>query len=181
GPSESIFQPEWDAEGRLHFVSDRDDWWNLYRLDRLDAGMDPEPHQLTAEEADLGHPQWLFGGSTYAFLDDGTIVVLRTARGAERLFALDPGAELLRDLGQPYTSFGFPAIAARGNRVALAAATPEREAEVAVLDPANGETEVVRRASEEEIEPGFVSAPRPIEFPTGDGAAIAHAFYYPPA
>ena len=30
-PEESVFQPEWDAAGRLHFVSDRDGWWNLYR------------------------------------------------------------------------------------------------------------------------------------------------------
>jgi dipeptidyl aminopeptidase/acylaminoacyl peptidase len=179
GPTESVFQPEWDGEGRLHFVSDRDGWWNLHRLEGTDEGA--ATLQLTAEEADLGHPQWLFGGATYAFLEDGTIVVVRTERGAERLFALDPGAAALRDLGLPHTSFGFPAIAARGDRVALAAASAERETEVAVLDLGSGEVEVVRRASEEEVDAGYVSAPRPIEFPTGDGAEIAHAFYYPPA
>ena len=31
GPDESVFQPEWSADGRLHWVSDRDGWWNLYR------------------------------------------------------------------------------------------------------------------------------------------------------
>ena len=31
GPHESIVQPEWNAEGVLHFVSDRSGWWNLYR------------------------------------------------------------------------------------------------------------------------------------------------------
>ena len=29
--AESIFQPEWGPDGVLHFVSDRTDWWNLYR------------------------------------------------------------------------------------------------------------------------------------------------------
>ena len=28
---ESILQPEWSPAGELHFVSDRTDWWNLYR------------------------------------------------------------------------------------------------------------------------------------------------------
>jgi dipeptidyl aminopeptidase/acylaminoacyl peptidase len=175
GPAESIFQPEWDAEGRLHFVSDRDGWWNLYRHEP-----DGQTVQLTAEEADLAHPQWLFGGATYAFLDDGTIVVVRTERGAERLFALDPGAERLRDLGLPHTSFGFPSLSARGTKVAFAASTPEREASVVLLDVASGESETVREASKTEIDPAFVSTPRPIEFPTGAGE-VAHAFYYPPA
>ena len=50
GPEESVFQPEWDAEGRLHFVSDRDGWWNLYRDE------DGAVEQLTAEEAELAPP-----------------------------------------------------------------------------------------------------------------------------
>ncbi len=31
GPNESVFQPSWDADGRLYAVSDRTGWWNLYR------------------------------------------------------------------------------------------------------------------------------------------------------
>ena len=30
GESESVFQPEWDAEGRLHFVSDESGWGHLW-------------------------------------------------------------------------------------------------------------------------------------------------------
>jgi dipeptidyl aminopeptidase/acylaminoacyl peptidase len=175
GPAESVFQPEWDAEGRLHFVSDRDGWWNLYRIEE---GV--ETTRLTAEEADLAHPQWLFGGTTYAFLADGSIACVRTAGAEERLFVLDPGAERLRDLGLPFTSFGFPSLAASGTRLAFAAASPQRDTSVAVLDLASGELETVRVASEAEIDPAYVSIPRAIEFPTGEGE-VAHGFYYPPA
>jgi dipeptidyl aminopeptidase/acylaminoacyl peptidase len=174
GPAESIFQPEWDPEGRLHFVSDRDGWWNLYRAEGGEIA------QLTAEKADLGHPQWLFGGATYAFAADGSIVCVRCERGAERLFALDPGAARLRDLDQPFTSFGFPAISVRGTRLALAAATPTAETAVVLLDLSSGEAETVRAASEQSLDPAYVSLPRAIEFPTGDGE-VAHGFYYPPA
>jgi len=175
GPEESVFQPAWDAEGRLHFVSDRDGWWNLYRVEG------EETAQLTHEEADLAHPQWLFGGSTYALLDDGRVAVVRCERAAERLGVLEPGADGVRDLGLPFTSFGFPALSARGTEVAFAASSPESETAVVVLDLANGAPETVREASEEPIDPAYVSVPRPIEFPTGEGGETAHAFYYPPA
>jgi dipeptidyl aminopeptidase/acylaminoacyl peptidase len=173
GPTESVFQPEWDADGRLHFVSDRDGWWNLYR----DEG--EVVVQLTEEEAELAHPQWLFGGSTYAFLSDGGIVCIRCEAAEERLFLLEPGAERMRDLELPYSSFGFPSLSARGTTVAFAAASPVRETAVVLCDVASGELEEVREAAEERVEDGCVAIPRPIEFPTS-GGETAHGFYYPP-
>lgn len=173
GPAESIFQPEWDEEGRLHFVSDRDGWWNLYR-----AGGDGAA-QLTHEEADLAHPQWLFGGSTYALLPGGAVACVRTERGEEKLGLLEPGAERVRDLGLPFTSFGFPSLAVREGRIAFAAATPQREAAVVVYDVAGGGLETVRESSEESIDAEYVSVPRAVEFATGEGT-VAHGFYYPP-
>lgn len=173
GPEESVFQPEWDGEGRLHFVSDRDGWWNLYREE--DGGL----VQLTDEGAELAHPQWLFGGSTYAFLEDGSIVFVRCERGEERLFVLDLGAERLRDLGLPYTSFGYPMLSTRGTSVAFAASSPASETAIVVYDLASGELEEVRSAGDEALAEGYVSVPRAIEFPTS-GGETAHGFYYPP-
>ena len=142
GRDESVFQPEWDPAGRLHFVSDREGWWNLYR----DEG--EMVIALTAEEAELGHPQWLFGGSTYAFLEDGSVACVRCERGEERLFLLEPGTERLRDLELPYTSFGFPSLSSRGTEVAFAAASPVRETAIVVFDLAGGEVEEVRQAGD---------------------------------
>ncbi len=183
GSKESVFAPAWDSRDRLRFVSDRDGWWNLYRtvadLGAPDADRDlPPVEQLSAERADLGHPQWLFGGSTHVELDDGTLVVVRTENATERLFALAPGGGAARDLGLPFTAFGFPAISARGGRVAFAAASPAEEPRVVVVDVAAGTAETIRTAADEAIDPGLVSEPRAIEFPTGGD--VAHAFYYPP-
>ena len=87
------------------------------------TGLDGEEVvQLTREQADLAHPQWLFGGATYAFLEGGAIACVRTERASERLGLLEPGAERVRDLGLPFTAFGFPALSARGSRVAFTAA-----------------------------------------------------------
>src|SRR4029077_20118200 len=167
------------------FVSASACWWYLVRTapdpGAPDADRDlPAIEQLSAEHADLGHPQWVFGMQTHEELADGTIVVIRTEAATEGLFALDPGGGALRDLGLPFTSFGGPKLSARGGKVAFAAASPASEAEIVVLDVESGQTETVRAASEEWVAPGLVSTPRAIEFPSGDGD-IAHAFYYPPA
>ncbi len=184
GREESIFAPAWDRKDRLRFVSDRDGWWNLYRtivdLGAPDAAEDlPAIEQLSTERADLGHPQWLFGGVTHVELDDGTLVVIRTENATERLYALEPGGGALRDLGLPFTSFGFPVLAGRGDRVAVVAGSPAAAVVVALVDVASGEVETVRSASDETVDPGLISEPRAIEFPSGDGD-VAHAFYYPP-
>jgi dipeptidyl aminopeptidase/acylaminoacyl peptidase len=182
---EAVFAPAWDSQDRLRFVSDRDGWWNLYRtvadLGAPDAGEDLPPlEQLSAERADLGHPQWVFGMQTHVELDDGTLVVIRTEDAAERLFALDRGGGgAPRDLGLPFTSFGIPALSARGGKVAFAASSPAGGTQVTVLDVSSGSAETIRSASDESVDPSFVSEPRAIEFPSGEGD-VAHAFYYPP-
>jgi dipeptidyl aminopeptidase/acylaminoacyl peptidase len=174
GPKESVFQPDWSPEGDLHFVSDRTGWWNLYRE------RDGEVQALTAEEAELGYPQWLFGGSTYAFIPGGAIACVRCDRGEERLCMLAPGAGEPRDLGLAYTSFEFPSLRSQGSSLVFIAGSPEREAEIVSLEVPDGEPTPLRPASDEPVDVAYASSPRAIEFPTEDGLS-AHAFYYPPA
>ncbi|HET8814902.1 MAG TPA: S9 family peptidase [Solirubrobacterales bacterium] len=182
GPGESVFQPDWGHDGRIHFVSDRDGWWNLYRAREPGAELSGEEGalvQLTVDRADYGHPQWLFGGGTYAFLESGAIVCVRCERGSERLCLLRPDGWEATNLGLPFTAFGYPALAVRGETVAFAAASPEREPAIILHDVERGESEVVRSASEEPVDPAYVSRPRPIEFASGEGET-AYGFYYPP-
>ncbi len=167
GPEEAIWQPEWSPAGDLHWISDRDGWWNLYN----DGG------QVTHERADLGHPLWLFGGSTYAFLEDGTVACVRTERAVERLCLLRDGR--LSEVDLPYTTFGFPFLRSRGNRLLFIAGAPDRGLELVSWSEADGER-VLRPASDEPLPSGFVSVPRAIEFESA-GGRTAHAFYYPPA
>ncbi len=183
GPEESIFQPEWGPDGRLHFASDRDGWWNLYRAREPGTELSGEEGalvQLTEEEADYAHPQWLFGGATFAFVESGAIACVRCKEGEERLFLLEPDGWEATDLGLPFTSFGYPVLAARGSKVAFAAATLERETVIAVHDVSSGESELVRTSSDEIVDPRYASRAQPVEFPTGDGE-VAYGFYYPPA
>lgn len=183
GREESVFQPEWGPDGRLYFASDRDGWWNLYRAGEPEAELSGEEGplvQLTDQHADYAHPQWLFGGATYGFLESGAIACVRTEGAEELLFLLQPEGWEPTDLGLPFTSFGYPALSVRGERVTFAAASPDSETAVVVYDAAREQTEVVRTSSDDPIDPAYVSRPRPIEFPTGDGE-VSYGFFYPPA
>ncbi len=173
GPAESIFQPEWNPDGVLHFVSDRSGWWNLYR--ELDGGIEA----LHPMEAEFGRPQWEFGYSTYAFLADGRLACLYTREGEDHLAMLDPDTSELLDLELPFTCFQ-PYLRGEGTRLVFVAGDPATPNRVVSLDFLTRAVRVLRVSAEAPVDPGFVSVPRAIEFPS-DGGLTAHALFYPPA
>jgi dipeptidyl aminopeptidase/acylaminoacyl peptidase len=168
GPGESIWQPSWSPDGRLHWVSDGDGWWNIFR----------EGEQLTDEKAELGYPQWLLGGSTYDFLPDGSIVCVRVQGAMERLGVLHPGRSRLEDLGLPYDAVGYPYVKALGDRVVLVAAGPTEEEAVVSWSAAEG-SRVVRNANGDRLDPGWAPVPRTLEYESA-GGRTSHALWYPP-
>ncbi len=173
GPEESIVQPEWGPDGTLHFISDRTGWWNLHREDgpgRVEA--------LAPMDADVGVPAWGFGVSRYAFLPGGRIALAFGRAGFERLGVLAPGATSPRELDLPYAR--FREVRAAGGRLAVSAGGPAEPMQVAAIDPGTGGRAVLQRTAAPDVEPGSVSVPRPIEFPT-EGGQTAHALLYPPA
>jgi dipeptidyl aminopeptidase/acylaminoacyl peptidase len=171
GADESIFQPEWSPDGSLFFVSDRTGWWNIHRWD----GQDVEA--ITDEEAELGLPQWVFGMRTYDFAGAGRIVCVVNRANVDHLALLDLSSARLEPLKSPYTC--FDGTRASGDHVLVIGSSPTRPPEVARLDLASGEWEILRRSARVSVGEENFSAPRSIEFPTGDGQT-AHAFYYPP-
>ncbi|MGH2486910.1 MAG: S9 family peptidase, partial [Ktedonobacterales bacterium] len=172
GAEESIAQPEWSPDGVLHFVSDRSNWWNLYRLTANGAA---EPlHTLDAE---FTAPQWSFGQSTYQFESGTSIICAYTQNGLWYLDRLHTTTGALSTFELPYTAIGEVAVG--GGSAYFSAGAPTKFRSLARLDLASGATEVVKRSSELEIDPGYIAPAQPIIFPTERGLK-AHALYYPP-
>lgn len=171
GIDESIFQPEWSPDGILYFVSDRTGWWNLYRYQ---AGT-VEP--LCEMEAEFGRPQWIFGMSTYTFVSANQIICAYTQDGIWLLASLDTLTRRLERIESPYTSIANLQSTPAG--VLFNASSAREPASIVRFDLTTRRFEVVCRASEIEIDPGYLSIPQAIEFPTEDNLS-AHAFFYPP-
>jgi dipeptidyl aminopeptidase/acylaminoacyl peptidase len=173
GQGESIFQPEWSPDGTLHFVSDRTGWWNLYR--RRTGRVEP----LYEKEAEFGSPQWIFGMSTYAFLSPGRIVCSYTDRGASHLTLLDTENRNLEPFETPYSSISYVRADTGVGAVVFRGSSPTEPACIVRLDPSTGDHEVLRRSGTLELDPGYLSVPEPVEFPTENGRT-AYAFFYAP-
>jgi len=174
GPKESVFQPEWSPDGTLYFVSDRTDFWNLYRW------RDGRAEAVCPREAEFGMPQWVFGMSTYAFLREDSILCTFTEKGIWQIATLDPMRGTLTPIDSPYTWFsGLRVDQGTKSRAVLLAGSPTEPSRVVLLDVATGRFDVVRRSTELRFDPSDLSVPETIEFPT-EGGLTAHAFYYRP-
>ena len=175
GPTESIYQPAWSPDGMLYFVSDRTNWWNLYRR-RFDGRVEPA---TPATEAEFGKPHWVFGAATYGFASAERIICAVNRRGAWALHSLDPTSGRLDRLDLPYNEMCRADLEVDAGRVVFGAGSPSQPLSILRLDLADGSVEPLRKASAAAVEPGYLSEPRAIEFSTADGLT-AHAFYYPP-
>lgn len=179
GLEESIFQPEWSPDGVLYFVSDKSNWWNLYRtplhppLLRGEAGIEP----LCEMAAEFGLPQWVFGMSTYAVVSKSKIICTYTQQGKWHLASLDLIAKKLTTIKTPYTDIS--SVKARGETVVFLAGSPTESTAIVQLNLATSQREVLRRSSDLSIESGYLSVPEPIAFPTENGLT-AFGFFYPP-
>ena len=166
GPEESIVQPAWSPDGRLHWISDRSGWWNLYR----------EGEPLYPAEAEFGVPMWVFGQSSYAFMDDGRIATAWSRDAFPHLGLLDPETGAMEEL----TPELLPAlrslrIRSDGKRLVYLGASPTRAPAVIVTD---GSEVTVLAQSSPDPNPRYLSEPRPISFKSH--GRTAHALYYPP-
>lgn len=175
GSGESVFQPEWAPDGVLHFVSDRTGWWNVYRW------RDGHSEPLCPMAAEFGSPQWVFGMSTYAVESPGRLLCAYRTQGSWRLGELETGSRTVTRIEVPYTSIG--SVRWTAGRAAFVGGSPTEPPSIVLLEPGAGMTArrpgIVRRATDLALDPGYLSHPEAIEFPTEHGLT-AHAFFYPP-
>jgi dipeptidyl aminopeptidase/acylaminoacyl peptidase len=169
---ESIFQPEWNADGHLYFVSDRTGWSNLY------VERSGEARALTNEEAELGFPQWVFDLKRYAFLADGRIACLFTRSAIEGLELLDPKSGRLERVDLPYTQF-YSSLRSDGNRLVFPASSPTEPSRIMTLDVDARTTQILRHSTELELDSRFISLAEAVRFEGADGLE-SHGFYYAP-
>ncbi|MEB3230893.1 MAG: prolyl oligopeptidase family serine peptidase [Leptolyngbyaceae bacterium] len=178
--TEAIFQPEWSPDGVLYFVSDgatplrqeyRTDWWNLYRY------VDGKVEAVCPKNGDFGLPHWVFRMSTYGFESATSLICTYSENGIQHLARINTQTLDIRDIEIPYTSMGGLQV---GSGIALlGAASPTQSGCIIKLDLTTGDTTVLQRSTTLEVDPGYLSVPEVVEFPTENGVT-AFGFYYPP-
>jgi dipeptidyl aminopeptidase/acylaminoacyl peptidase len=174
GRDEALMQPLFDAQGVLHVCSDRNGWWNLYRLS-ADGALAP----VCPTEREIGLPPWVFGQRSYGFLPDGSIVASAIEQGRVQTLHIVDGTARVLPIG---SAAECPVVLARADGPFLGwlRATPD-EAAAVVMAPFGQDrpARVVVSAHPLALSPGDIAVAEAIRFPTPDGA-VGHAFYYAP-
>lgn len=164
---ESLQQPRFDADGRLHCLSDRHGWWQplaeagdgLVAL--LDAPFDHAP------------APWQLGGRSYLPLTGGTLLASRiAAQGGELLERSGEGRE--RRLAGEFSR--FRALAADPGHFYCVAAAPDRLPAVLAIDRRDGGVQVLA-GGERPLDDEHLPRPEAIAF--ASGGETAHGYFYP--
>jgi dipeptidyl aminopeptidase/acylaminoacyl peptidase len=177
--TESIFQPQWGPDGKLYFVADRTGWWNLYRIAEPASAPD-KIEAICPMDAEFGLPQWVFGMSTYGFAtgrSGAALICTYLQNGLGYLASLDLISLKLTPIPTPYSS--IVGLQVNDHCAAFLGGSVSAPTAVVRLDLQTQAITVLRRATELQIDPGYLAKPQPIEFPTAEGLS-AFGFYYPP-
>ena len=170
---EAVFQPSWSPQGELHFVGDRNGWWNLYRV----RGADGEVQALCPMQAEFGTALWNLGMSTYGFDARGRIVCTYVRDGRSTLALLDPRTTIPTPIETPFCT--IRELAVGPGFVVFLGATPTEPEAVIRLDLTSGAWERLRSTSTVRPDAAGTATAEAIEFPTS-GGLTAHAFFYAP-
>jgi dipeptidyl aminopeptidase/acylaminoacyl peptidase len=172
GESEAIFQPAWSPTGELTFTSDRTGFFNLYRLDA-----NRKVRCLHAMEADFASPMWVFGLSTYAWLDEERLLCAFQHSGMWRLATLDVATERLDPVDTELTEIA--SVFSDRGRAVFAGGSPSQGNAIHAFDAASRAIRLVHRPSESPIPPEAVSQPSAFDFATA-AQVTAHGLLYLP-
>ena len=171
GIEESVFQPEWSPTGELYFVSDRTNWWNLYRW--RNGAVQP----VYPMDAEFGRPQWVFGMSTYGFERADSIICTYTQNGVWQLARINTELGTLTPIETPYSSIAQLNVGSEFAHFIGGSAT--RPNAIVRLNLQTNEAQILRQSTDLTVDTVYLSVPEPIEFPTENGLT-SHAIYYPP-
>lgn len=171
GGIEAVFQPAWSPDGRLHYVSDRTGWWNLYRYS--DEGSEP----LCPVQAEFGRPHWQFGISTYGFVSATEIICTYIENGVSHLARLDVPARRLTRIITPHTD--IQDLQVGEGFIVIVAGSPTTALEIVRIDLSTQTSRVLASGIARPPEAGYLSIPESLSYPTS-GGRTAHAFFYWP-
>ena len=172
GAGESLFQPEWSPAGELFFVSDKTNWWNIYRWQKDTAV------PVCPLDAEFGKPQWQFGMTSYGFIDKSTIICSYKQAGSDTLALIDIESGKLTAIPRPHSSYG--SLRAVDGQVCYIAQSPTEFPVLIQCDKQHGFVEnPIRSSSSISLDKDHFSIGESICYPTANGQQ-AYGFFYPP-
>ncbi len=166
--TESIFQPQWSPDGELFFISDRNNWWNIYAWNGSDIRC------IYKMDAEFATPQWVFGMSTYGFLSNQEIFCCYNQKGQWNLATIDLISKTLKKISTDFCD--IHSISSGNHCAAFIAASATESSQIFQFNSSQIKAITLNK---EKLDTKDISKAIAIEFPTSDGEK-AYGFFYPP-
>ncbi len=169
GKNESIFQPQWSLSDELFFVSDRSNWWNIYRYKNASIEI------VCGIPAEFATPQWVFGMSTYGFLSENEIFCCFSQKGQWNLGVIELEKKSLTSIPNEFRDISN--ICCHNSQAFFLAASATKGSSLYTFK--NTQITPLLPEKNSGLTGEDISQPNAIHFATSDGE-IAHGFYYAP-
>ncbi len=173
GEGESVIDPRWSPQGQLYAISDRDNWWRIYRVN----GQQFTPVGGALDQAEIGGPAWGIGQHYYHFLPDGTIAAIVNRGGPRYAAILDPEKRTVTPLA--LASAAVSDLLPVADRLFIINAATDRPVALVETDLEGSVVTTIRTAADTGLPRGFVPRYRLVSFATSGGGK-AHGIYLPP-
>lgn len=171
---ESVLQPLWSPSGELFFVSDRNNWWNIYRHA-------PNGAELMCElPAEFATPQWTFGMRSYGFLNEYSILCCYSQDGKWTLGTIDLTTKKLTNIGVDLRDISGVFCDANfygDGRACFLAGNSHQTTRLLYFR--NNQISVIAQTSNVSLQQEDIAVAQAVSFSTSDGET-AHGFYYAP-
>jgi dipeptidyl aminopeptidase/acylaminoacyl peptidase len=169
--NEAVCQPLWSPDNILYFVSDKSNWWNLYRV------VNNKIEHVIDMYAEFAVPQWSFRECNYDFVDANTVQAIYRQSGLAYLASINVNEKSLETKALPYTD--IESLICSEHKSWLLAASPTEFPSIIEYDIEKNETNILRKANNLSIDEKNISIGESLSFPV-DNVNNAHAFFYRP-
>lgn len=171
---QSFYQPQWDVNGNLIFISDASGWWNPYIYDTQTENITP----LIQQQSEFAVPLWMVGASVWA-QDKNILFFTSRNDGKTKLLKMD----LNHPLKAPETLYTsctvIDYLCYNKNHLYFIGGSPTLASALFAYDLNNGE-KIIEVSTKLNLPEKWFSYPQHIRFPTSARQKIAYAFFYPP-
>ncbi len=188
-PNESLMQPHWAPNGDLYVISDRSNWWNIYKIIPGNADGKYDLRPLMEMDAEFCAPLWQLGATYFDFIDSNTIACLFTKGGLWHVALLDTIGSEIKEIKTEFDSLHsisildgqLSCVASNFSCAPRILTIPFRnipEVISAVYIPCSGIKKIATSAVH--LDSQNFSKPKSIWFKSND-KALVHGFLYSPA
>jgi dipeptidyl aminopeptidase/acylaminoacyl peptidase len=169
--NESVCQPQWSPDNTLFFISDRNNWWNLYRV------ANNEIECILEMDAEFAVPQWSFRECNYDFIDSDTIQAIYRQNGLACLSKINIKLKLIESIELPYTD--FESLVSSEKKSWFLAGSPTQFPAIIEYDIHTNKTRTLRKANNLLLDDDNLSIGESLIFPVAENNN-AYAFFYRP-